>query len=1023
VPSGNDDVVPTPAPDDLIGRGELIGRLRAVLQDAPVGHRLTLVSGAAGIGKSSVVRAVAASAADNGAVVGWGTCVQGRSVPAYWPWTQAFEDLVRRVGRRRARTAAGDDAEKLAALIPEFGAASSVEATDRDRLLLWDAVARFLDRLAADEPVIVVIDDLHWADASSVGLIDFLAGTSSGAPVRLVGVYRGDDVSADLQPRLARLVGRATHFAVGALDREAVAALVQRVAGTAVDDDAIARIFHRAGGHPLFTRELALLASIGNDDEIPVAVRGAINQRLHGVAATTRALLEVAAVMGTPLRREVLAAASGLAGGKLDDVLTAASRTGVVVGGREPRFAHDLYREALLDGVSAERRARIHHAIADELERRAARDVDVAPSEIAFHATAAIGIEGSTRAGRWALAAAADDASSFAFTEAAGHLRRWRAAVADTDADSDTELFLDVLVAEAQALGHAGQALDARGLLRVARDVATRSASPVHFARAALCTAQLGGKFATRRDEVVAELETARQCVAGVDTALEARITATLARELQHSVAGDRPRAEPLSERALELGRRADDTSTLLDCLLARHDVLWHPGNASTREQVAREIVDVARRGGDPQRLAEGFLLVANALLEQGSPAFLAPLEECLAILDGLGQPRHRYVAETRRTALALLRGDLDAAAASIDGAASVGERIREPDTSNVVMSQRLELVRARAEPDELRRFADQAVAHWSGAPIHAHAVAAGFRARAGDLDSARHHVATVVDLGGWRADRSYLWSVFVRELAVAAIALDDRELCGALVGDLLPVADSCGVNGAVVAFAGSHAHTAGLLAAALDRDDATGLLARARATYERLGAHAWLTDVDPPSRARSTPVMNRRQAVWDIAFCGQHATVAHSKGLGDIALLVSRPGEDVHVLELMNAPIVAGSDDRLVDRRALDAYRRRLVDLDEDLAEAERHHDRARLEHLEQERDRLLGELGRVTGAGGRSRSFANPAERARKAVTARIRDTIRRLHAEMPALAAHLDAAIVTGTYCRYRPQNLKS
>jgi hypothetical protein len=108
-----------------------------------------------------------------------------------------------------------------------------------------------------------------------------------------------------------------------------------------------------------------------------------------------------------------------------------------------------------------------------------------------------------------------------------------------------------------------------------------------------------------------------------------------------------------------------------------------------------------------------------------------------------------------------------------------------------------------------------------------------------------------------------------------------------------------------------------------------------------------------------------------------------------------------------------------MVDRRALDSYRRRLADLDEEIDEAARHHDDARHALLAAERHALLGELRRVTNVERRPRSFANhPAERARKAVAARVRDAIRKLEPVQPELASHLERSIVTGTYCRYRP-----
>ena len=359
--------------------------------------------------------------------------------------------------------------------------------------------------------------------------------------------------------------------------------------------------------------------------------------------------------------------------------------------------------------------------------------------------------------------------------------------------------------------------------------------------------------------------------------------------------------------------------------------------------------------------------------------------------------------------------------------AAALGDRIREPDTSNVRMSQRLEIVRAGGQADELRAFATQAVVHWTGAPIHAHAVAAGFFARAGDLEAARHHVAAVVDLGTWRADRSYLWSVFMRELAQAAVALGDRELCNQLLGDLQPLGRSCGVNGAVVAFAGSHAHTAGLLAAGLGRVDSSRLLLEeASDTYERLGATGWLADVRgelarlhvPEQAPASIRSMRRHGAAWHIAFDGASTTVPHSKGLADIARLLAVPGTDIHVLDLMDAADRSGRPGTLTDRQALEAYRQRLRDIAGEADECVRHHDDEHVVRLHAERRALLDELRRAGDVQGRPRQFANhPAERARKAVTARIRDAIRRLEPLLPDLSAHLDQSIVTGTYCRYR------
>ena len=1013
----------------LVGRDEPLGRVGVALDRAAAGLRkVVLVVGESGIGKTELVRA----ATRDRPLVGRGTCVDDTAAPGFWPWSQAIEDLARLVGIDQARRFAGDDGPLLATIAPVFGAPRPGEASARDRLLLLEAVGRWLEALTAVAPVIVALDDMHWADDSTLGLVDFVARSPRPAAVCLVGCYRPDELGGAARTYFPRLVSQAEHVPLGGLDRTAVEALVTAVAGptppATVDD-----IYRRGGGHPVFTRELALVFAHGETTTVPAAVRDAIERRVRRLPETTQQALQVAALAGNDLQPAVIAAAIDRPPSDVEAAWAPAINAGILVtsGESHRRFAHDLYRETLSASVDPGLRPALHHAIGAALENRLAGGGDVNLAELARHFAAALPLVDPGRAARWALAAASAERESLAFMEAAGHLRRWRNAVADAGVTADDGLRIDVLLAEADALARAGSAADARRLLRLARDIALACGSSERLALVALAVAQLGAKAFVRRDDVIRELETALTAIAGENAVLEARLTATLARQLQHSVADQRPRARPLSERALELGREAGDDETLLACLLARHDVLWNdvlwtPGEGAARVAIAREIVAVAEHLRNDELRAESLLLLANALLQQGSAAYLPTLESCLEQLDHLGHPRHCYLAETRRAALALMQGDLDEGAARIEAARLLGERIREPDTGNVWMSQRLELIRARCVPDELAAFASDAVAHWTGAPVHAHAVAAGFLARAGDLDKARHHVATVADLGSWRADRSYMASVFVRELSVAAIALGDHPLCVQLHDDLFPFVDICGVNGTVVAFAGSPAQTVGLLANAIGRDGMS-LLRQARDTYQRLGATGWLADVErqlntvrPETPTRS---MRRHGRTWEIAFDGQRAMVPDSKGLEDLAVLLAKPGQDVHVLDLYGSPERSGPGGELADRRALDAYRQRLTDLDDDAAESAANHDIERQALVEQEREALLDELRRVARPGTvGARLFPTyPAERARKAVAARIRDTIRKLELDLPELAAHLDQTIVTGTYCRYRAEHV--
>ena len=555
----------------------------------------------------------------------------------------------------------------------------------------------------------------------------------------------------------------------------------------------------------------------------------------------------------------------------------------------------------------------------------------------------------------------------------------------------------------------------------------------------ALAVQRLGAKFATPRDEIIGHLESALEAVTGVDLARQAQVTAALARELQHSVADDRRRAGPLSEEALALGRASNDDATLIACLLARHDGLWGPGTGGERAVLGHEIAAAGVRLRDNDRLAEGLSLEANGLLESGSARFRPVLDRWFGLLEGRNEPRDRYMVETRRAALALLDGDTAVAETLMRNAAEIGARIHEPDTGNVLMSQRVALARARNDPDELRTLAVDAVQWWTGAPVLAHSVAAGARAASGDLEEAAREIAVVAEAGGWQSEGSYLRSVLVTHLAEAATAVGDLGLCQALLDDLAPLHDSCGVNGAVVAFAGPFAHSAGILAGALgDHETAHRMLRESIDTAQHLGAVVWVRQGEAARDALTAPerdpkvvptenpdgdhaAFTRAGKVWTVSWRHEHGNLPHVKGLADIAMLLQHRGQEVSALQLVGGVKSGGSSQELIDLEALHAYRSRLDDLATEIDQAQTSADIGRVEILEVEREQLLAEVRRATGLGGRLRVNPNdPAERARKAVSARIRDAVRRVDTVAPLLAAHLDRSIQTGLQCSYTPAN---
>ena len=304
-----------------------------------------------------------------------------------------------------------------------------------------------------------------------------------------------------------------------------------------------------------------------------------------------------------------------------------------------------------------------------------------------------------------------------------------------------------------------------------------------------------------------------------------------------------------------------------------------------------------------------------------------------------------------------------------------------------------------------------------SAFPPHAHAVAAGLLARAGepdDLDAARRALDTATATEAWRDDRSYLWSLFIGGLATAAVRLGDRELCTQLLAELQPLTGTCGVGGSLVCFVGSNAHWAGIVAAALGRaEQAHRWLNEALTVHRRLGARTWeaethlelaalgaddrhaeraaqlatelgLTGVlarlstihgNPPPASPNEPTAElcRDGELWRIRYRNTAAHLRDAKGLADLHTLLARPGTDVHVLELAGATHAEPASGTLLDATARAAYRRRLAELDQDLAAARADHDIGRAHHLDTQRTALIAELRRATGLAGRSRSLGD--------------------------------------------------
>ncbi len=418
-----------------VDTGGLVGRawprelLAGAVTSAAAGTGgLVLVTGEPGIGKSRLLSELDRIAPDAGARVVRGTCWEGAGAPAFWPWIQVLRACLREVD------AAGlDGVDEAVRLVTGRPADPPSADPDRTRFALFDSVATVLRAAAAVRLLVVVLDDLHWADLGSLRLLDFLARGLAGEPLLVAGAYRDAELAADSEAGelLAGLAARADVLALSGLDTAEVGLLLAATTGTAPTDDTAAVIRTRTAGNPLFVRELGrLLAARGRLSDVdiqgmlPEGVRAVLRRRLARLPHGCHALLEIAAVLGADVGLDVLAAAADIPPREVAAHLDEAARARLVVPAEPGRYAfsHGLVRDTLRAGLPLARRAELHHRIGAALE-----DLDPdAVAELAHHfAEAAAGgadtagkaVDYSRRAGRLAL-------DALAYEQAADHFHR-----------------------------------------------------------------------------------------------------------------------------------------------------------------------------------------------------------------------------------------------------------------------------------------------------------------------------------------------------------------------------------------------------------------------------------------------------------------------------------------------------------------------------------------------------------------------------------------------------------------------
>ncbi|MET8880739.1 ATP-binding protein [Streptomyces rubiginosohelvolus] len=683
----------TPA---LFGRDHPAGVLRSEIARATDSHGgLVLVTGEAGIGKSTLVTDAAHEARRRGALVVGGSCWDSDNTPGYWPWVQILRGLRRSATATEWAAAQEASDGRLAVLLgdpaavatggahggqpgaeagapgdtgppggdwtgggpPGWGSSEGAEAFG-----LFDAVTTALVTVSQSRPLVVVLDDLHSADPASLRLLEFAAQHAWFERLLLIGTYRDVEVEAPghpLQQLILPLVSRAAAtLTLTGLGRDEVGALMTVTTGREPAPQLVDEVHRRTGGNPFFVEQTARLWHSGAPvSTIPPGVREAVRQRLALLPGPVVSLLTSAALLGREFRRQVLAVVHGAPVPHVDRLLESAVVARVVV----PRpsgqyaFAHDLLRETLYASLDdAEARER-HAAAVRALDAHGGLGDAVPPGALARHAHLAGDALERDRRLDLLLAAARDASGRLADEEATGHYRRALAVASDESgaAGRGPDLRRAVLIGLdlAGQLRHPGESGEAQRLLDGAVARARELDDPELLGRVAITLhgdGFLGGPGVSTK---------------GLLAEAHRRITG---KEGQESLSDDRL-AQELAINFMALARSGSDDEALAFSLWARHDSVWGLGSAVERLGLTDEMTVVGRRTQHHDMELHAASMRWVALLELGDPAFLDQFRTYLRLAELTALPRFALGVAVDTSLIASLQGRFAEASTALE--------------------------------------------------------------------------------------------------------------------------------------------------------------------------------------------------------------------------------------------------------------------------------------------------------------------------------------------------------------------
>jgi DNA-binding SARP family transcriptional activator/tetratricopeptide (TPR) repeat protein len=892
------DAVTVPLPSALAHDVGFVGRakeLDALAEELArvrgSGLRGVVLRGEPGIGKTTLLAAFAQSAVSMAdATVVYGRCDE-TGVPLQ-PFRSVLADCVEHAPVDLLAEHVARCGGELVRICPQLATRvhtapdPTVSDDATERFLVFEAATDLLRRIATPRPLVLMFDDLQWAEPTALLMLRHITHALADAPVLIVASSResGDHAPEQLRAALADLErGEHRGLQLAGFDDDELADLVAVAAPVAGDVEArsvAAALRVETAGNPLYASQLirhwvesGRLDDMGvtasdqpaaGEEDVPPSLRDVVWSRVSALGADASRILTAASVLGIEFSEDVLVDMMGLPESVVVETLDAATRAGLLVDAgsvrRSTRFVHALVANALYADLGRSLRVRLHGQAARSLEQRTE---DIGPDVVVQLARHCARAGWPDAAQRWSTLAGDQALEQLAPTEASHHYRiALDIAIAMHRPDAERA---DLLVRLGEAQLRAGDP-QAQDTLAQGADLARRSGAHGSLIRAALASNPGFMQIDPRAPEYLASVEAAVAVADPADTATYARLLALLAQTLVWTPEAERRVAS--AHKALELADAHHDPALLARIAPGVIWGLWEPGSADVRSRVAAKAVAVAEASGDPRLEFGAHLSAFDIAIESADHVAAArSLAKLRATAHTIGEPRLRWTVGLAETFTATMTGRLVDAEALATKTLELGMQIGAPDAFTFFAGELFVIGTFAGRHDELFPLVEQATKDDPAAL--AFKLAYGIICTAVGRDQTAREILDDGMASGFEdLPVDNIWTTCIIGYAILAIELDRADAAAQLLPLLEPHANDVAFNGVtsqgpIAAYVGKlesllghHDDAEEHLRAALDIAEAFGwqyhrattLFALAQARGRRLGkldteGQAWLCE------------------------------------------------------------------------------------------------------------------------------------------------------------------------------------